>query len=431
METDSAGAAVAPADARNASARIGGLLTAVRGAGIFCVAGLLALLVGVTIHHFARLPRAYTWWGPFTTLGNIIGMPHVPLSALVVYALGSFARRGRWDRASIGAMLDRPLDRVRDHKKAIALGMASGLAMAMVDRVAFVDHTYVDSAVVAAVGSRLPSFARRPRALAELVVQAVIATLVFSILSYTYTIVKATVFQTNDPLDAHIVHLETALFGEPIHRKLARWTADAPDVVRWCDWVYNRFFIHMMLTTVLLYALRQHRERNEYLLALLLCYLFGGPLYHLCPAAGPVFFEPEVYSHLHRQPNLVTNHLHAILWRNTSLVAEGRAEILPTWSYVAAMPSLHIAHELVMTWYSRRSRIALALSATFTVATFASVMVLGWHYFSDTVAGAGLAVVVILIARKMPNAFMPSFVTASEDEEVPEARGEARGSRIG
>lgn len=402
------------------------LLAPLRHLGIFLGLGIATLLLGVTVHHLSSLPREYTWWAALTTIRNIVAMPHIPLIALFVYGIGRYAHRGAWDPYSIGKRLTSQFNLDSARKRALLVHFAAGLGAATLGIFLFPKHTPVDVVAMGLLGSQLPSAFRTPRALAEFALQAAVAIFVFSVLCYTFTVIKALLFVGNQPLDARLIDFESSIFGEPLHRKVAAWAGQYPSVVGWCDWIYNRFFHHMILTSVLLFALRRAREQNEYLAALLFCYLAGAPLYHLLPAAGPVYFEPEYYEHVRAQPELVTNFLHHWLFRQTTLVTQGEAHALLTWTYVAAMPSLHVAHEVVMTWYSRRSRIAFALSATFTLSTVVSIMVLGWHYFIDAIAGATLAAVAIAIARKLPNAFMPSFVRVPEDVAIPEPRAVLR-----
>lgn len=393
-----------------------------RQAGLFLIVGLLTLALGLTVHHLSSLPSAYTWWTPLRTMKNIVSIPHFPLFALFVYGIGRYAHRGSWDARAIGRKLTAQVSMSAAQKRGLVASLAAGAMAAAIDTWLFPDHTPIDIVAITVFGAQLPSVFRTPRLLLQLAIQSLVAVFVFSALCYTFTVVKALLFIGNDPLDASLIRFETAIFGEPPHRMVARWAAQYPAVVWWCDWVYNRFFHHMILTTLLLLALRRAREQNEYLCALLFCYLLGGPLYHLLPAAGPVFWEPDQFAHLRAQPRLPTNFLHYWLFQNTTRVSDGTSQILETWSYIACMPSLHIAHEVVMTWYARRSRIAFTLSASFTLVTVGAIMVLGWHYFTDAIAGAALGVAAIVIARKLPNVFMPAVVRVPENVAIPAAR---------
>jgi membrane-associated phospholipid phosphatase len=73
------------------------------------------------------------------------------------------------------------------------------------------------------------------------------------------------------------------------------------------------------------------------------------------------------------------------------------------------MPSLHIAHELVMLYFARSSKLAFPVSLAFTALTTVAVVALGWHYPSDLVAGAVLAVFAIALARWQSDRLLPRW----------------------
>jgi membrane-associated phospholipid phosphatase len=67
------------------------------------------------------------------------------------------------------------------------------------------------------------------------------------------------------------------------------------------------------------------------------------------------------------------------------------------------MPSLHMAHETIMLFYSRRSSIMLLFSGLFWLSSFVAVLVLGWHYFFDVIGGGIFAGVIIAFAQFYKN----------------------------
>ena len=235
------------------------------------------------------------------------------------FALGRLRRRGAWTLRR----LDEPYD----------LGVLAGararriaalvIALLLVEGFAFPRHNTADHLAVVGlaflVGWRPP--ARRD--LGRMLAETAVASLVFLIICYGYTVFKALTFVGRAPGDGGITALERSLLGFDLYRAIAAWSARRPSVIALCDWVYFKFFLHMALTTALLLGLGRPRERLEYLGALAICYVLGGPLYHLYPAAGPTYADPAAYAHLRGLPHM-TN--------------------------VACMPSLHLAHETVMLW---------------------------------------------------------------------------------
>jgi membrane-associated phospholipid phosphatase len=281
------------------------------------------------------------------------------------------------------------------------------------DSLLFERHTVWDWAAAGIVPVFAGFQARRiaGRSLWRVVASLAYGAAAFSAVCFAYTVVKSTVFLHAVPRDLSLMALETRIFGTPPHRVVAAFAQTRPRFVAWCDWVYFRLFQQMLLTGILLAARRDSKERTEYLAALSICYLLGAPLYHLWPAWGPGFFEPSRFTYLD-DPSLTTGVVRGWLWRNTQDVAHGTAKQLYTWSYIACMPSLHVAHEIVMAFYARRPYPMLIVSVAFTVATLVAVVVLGWHYPIDWLAGAALGALSIVLARKLlpilwPASFRP------------------------
>jgi membrane-associated phospholipid phosphatase len=64
---------------------------------------------------------------------------------------------------------------------------------------------------------------------------------------------------------------------------------------------------------------------------------------------------------------------------------------------VAAFPSLHMSHVLILMWYVRSSRIGLTVMGLFSALTALSCVYFGWHYMVDLIAGVGVAVLAVAV----------------------------------
>jgi len=381
----------------------------IRRFGLLGLLSVVALAVALWVQHAAHLPRHYTWESPYRVLlYQVIGGRRLPCALLGVTLLGALSVI---PLATIRARVRQPVTRKEQLGALLALAAASLIGWA--DASFFFDHDLWDGFsmglfVVFAVlrAQREASKRNALRALGTLAYGAA----VFVVICFFYTVIKATVFQHAEPIDETIVAIETFLFGAPPHRALAIWAQDHFGFVEWCDWTYFRLFDHMLLTGVLLWVRRDTAERTEYLGALAFCYLLGGPLYHLFPGVGPGYFEPQYFPYL-GQFKLVTPVVRAALWHNTQDAIHGTGKALYTWSYVACMPSLHVAHELVMAFYARKPWPALALSVAFTLMTLISVVVMGWHYPLDWLGGLAVAVIAIKLSRKLRGWLLPSALS--------------------
>ena len=406
-------------DTSSAFARaIANVRNAIRELGLIVVGSALLLALGALFHHFSSLPSHYSWLEPIRTMWRLVfATPDFPAALTAVAAIGVVARSGAWDVDRLARALLTPLTGGLIFKTGLLLAM--GAAVAFGDHLVFPKHTWRDAVAIAVL---VAVFLARPRPRKETLgivsAQAAVVTICFLAISYAYTVIKARLLIGVVPQDALIMRIETFLFGEPIHHVLVRYAANHWHFVDWCDWAYFRFFHHMWLTTVFLTAARLYRERTEYYGALVATYALGGPLYHLLPGYGPTFYEPALYEYLHQTP-LTANIIREWLLANTRAVAEGHSPMLSTWSYIACFPSLHIAHEVVMLWYARHSKIAFACAAAFSFLTFLSVMVLGWHYFLDTLAGVIVAMIAIAIAHRFRDLLMPRRFAGEPDEPMP------------
>lgn len=389
--------------ARVAAARI---LRAVDTLGLLCLLAVGALLGGAVIQGLRHeLPGAYSWLEPFSTLKLIARSSWVPACAMASYGLGALATRGPPDwRSWVGRARGLP------RQRALTLGLVA-LAVFGADVLYVPQHGALDALALSIAGVLLVR--RWPRAVViDAAVNLALVTLLFTGVCYWFTVVKALTFAAGAPRDALILQLESTVFGVAPHRVIAAWTRLQPEWLYWFDRAYFRIFEHMLMVTCFLFGLGDRVRRAEYVGSLALCYVIGAPLYLTFPALGPAYFDPEAFTFLRQRQDLITPFMQAKLWQNTTAIARGRSTLLETWSYIACMPSLHIAHEVVMLYHARGSTPALLLSIGFTGFTCVAVVALGWHYPTDLILGAALGLLAIAIARWQSQRLLPRHARA-------------------
>lgn len=392
-----------------------------RALGLLLLGALLMTSVALWLHHRSEaLPRAYTVLEPLRTLKGVLELPGFMLAVLGTFILGRVRRRAEWDLDAVAAAFKQTVS-LREAFPGLGRRAALTALVLVVDALVLDGQSILDFlalGVVAFVGSQ----ERRPFSeWLRLAAHTALASVIFMAICYSYTVLKALTFVGRQEVDAQIIAIEQGIFGVTPHRVIAAWVSRHPDLLYWLDWVYFRFFHHMALTTVLLVSLRLGRERIEYLGALAICYIIGGPLYHVWPGAGPGYFDARTFEFLGHHPILV-NSIRAWLYENTSSVLNGRAVLLKTWGYIACMPSLHVAQEFVMLYYARHSRLGLALSAVFTAFTLVAVVALGWHYPLDSIAGGVVAAIAIKVSHWQRDYLMPAFVSNERDIAIPPRR---------
>lgn len=381
---------------------------ALRSLGWLGIATLIAGGIALAAQQEVAPRASYAWYQPLLIIRNVFAGPIGPTWVAIATLLGWAARP-----AGLRGV-------ARDHLAAIprrhTLFMVALATLVAAGDFALNDaHRGPDVASVFLLAFALLAGARANSGQARLAnaIEVALALGVFVAVSYTFTVFKAALFQLQDPKDALLVAAERTLFGTPPHRLAAAAAARTPALATFADDVYDAMFHHMFAVTAFLSALGRAAERRRYLTALCVAYLAGGILYHFLPALGPVYFEPESYAFLRRLP-LRTNIYQATLQQTTMEAARGEILTLATYAYIAAMPSLHLAHETVMLWYARASRPFFAFSLAFYLATIFAVLALGWHYALDVVAGFALGAGAIALAERYAATAFPRLAPAAE-----------------
>ncbi|HEY3254468.1 MAG TPA: phosphatase PAP2 family protein, partial [Polyangiaceae bacterium] len=300
---------------------------------------LFAFIAALVAHHISRLPGPYTWLEPIRTFRSVLAEPRFPFALLGTYWLACWARRGDWDTNAAARLLAGG-DGLSALRPALIRGLVRAIVALIVDRLLLSSSR--DAFDLVALGL-LGLSAHGPRMtwrwLGREAAYTAVSSLLMLVVCYSFTISKALVFISGREFDRELVQLQASVLGFLPYRALASWATAHPLVVAGCDWIYFHCFEHMALTTALLVALRRRSQRSEFLGALALCYLIGGLAYHLFPARGPGYFEPQYFEYL-SQKSLITNHVRAWLKYNTDGVFNCTVSEIRTWNYISCMPSL-------------------------------------------------------------------------------------------
>lgn len=386
--------------------------------GLLVPVSLCALLAAAWLQHSRpELPAEYTWLQPFNTLVAVCRRGNVPALVVSAFLLGVTTRPGFSVREWWGALWRRSFE--QSQRLQLLVRALLGVVLMALDlfflgpwtlEEANARHGLLDALAIG-VGTFALCKPYPWRAVRAGLVYLLSSVLIFTAVCYWFTVMKALVFVGRTPRDAMIVQFEHALTGIQPHRWLAAWTSEHPAWLARFDWAYCWLFHHMAIVSAFLFGLRDQRQRTEYLSALAVCYLLGAPLYWLCPAAGPAYFDPAQFAFLRHYPLINVNWMQSVLYQNTLEINERQPTVLSTWSYIACMPSLHMAHETVMLFYARSSKIALALSLAFTSLTAVAVVALGWHYPTDIVGGVALAVFSLWFVRWQSSRLLPRLAS--------------------
>jgi hypothetical protein len=166
------------------------------------------------------------------------------------------------------------------------------------------------------------------------------------------------------------------------------------------DALYQAAFLAMFISGFCTLAVTRNPVYPRFCVGVLLTICLGALSYLVAPALGPFLYEQGLNAK-------ATEAQAGMLWAHQQVMHEGMswiAEAGPDYftGGLAAMPSLHLTHALVMTWFMVRARsllIPLFLLICFWV-TIESVAS-RWHYLIDLPAGALLAVFIIWLTNRL------------------------------
>lgn len=365
-----------------------------------------------------RLPNSYDWYRPFEIVGERLERPGTLTIFGLVWLAGKFRLRGTLDRAHIERWLctREPLGAKTALRLMIVVALFVGGALMAMQRFPFpTDHLAIGALVAGTAFSPNPV-----RLVRRVLAQCALGCFAFALVSHAFSVLKANLFLSTEPQDAWIVALETELFGRPPHQVLGELVQQSRLLSELLDQVYFGVFEHMIAVSIFLTALGRGRERAQFISALTVSYLVGGLCYYLLPTLGPVFMNPGNYQFL-LDYELQTAGAVAWLKHNHTMVRAGAALEISPYAHIAAMPSLHVGHELVMLWYARHSRLMALVALAYLVLTGFATLALGWHYSLDLVGGALLALICVLLARRFDATTLPARWN-SADPPLPARR---------
>jgi membrane-associated phospholipid phosphatase len=172
------------------------------------------------------------------------------------------------------------------------------------------------------------------------------------------------------------------------------------------DNAYKWFFVIVLFSFFVCFVRADFLRFTRYTMALVFTYYLGLVGYYLVPAYGPIFAYPQLFTKL---PLSWVAEVHAVLTTSTLAVisAPGQAFLLP-FAYIAAFPSLHVAHTLQAAHFvGSRTKLGLALWVYLVIMTL-STLYFGMHYMVDWPAGIILGWAVIKIVGRLTRSGMPT-----------------------
>ncbi len=177
------------------------------------------------------------------------------------------------------------------------------------------------------------------------------------------------------------------------------------------SFIYFAFAPSLLISILYLACAGNVARARKLTTAILVGYFIGVLSYFLLPAYGPAFiFESATCENL----SPVTHEAQVKLIKTTNEISQNPATavVLP-WMYIAAFPSLHFSHVIILAWYFRFSRLTLVVASLFAILTGISTVYLAWHYGVDLLGGVAVACVAIFLTEKFSVISIPAFAKPS------------------
>jgi len=196
--------------------------------------------------------------------------------------------------------------------------------------------------------------------------------------------------------DQALNQLDARLFGMTVSAVAHRAAELLPrQVFRLAEVIYFGMFAQIGATVLICGFSSGAKRAVKFVGAILLVQSLALTLFYLWPSHGPYYTCVGHFDRLRFNLNSYIFQRDALdfarrLWMHQPI------HTLPLCYYLA-FPCTHLAQPLIVLWFLRRWKRAVALFAAYDVLLVASILILEWHYFVDVPGGIAIAAVVIWI----------------------------------
>ena len=219
--------------------------------------------------------------------------------------------------------------------------------------------------------------------------------------------VVATYFHFSVKTWAHVInpalfdaqYYATDQYFQPIIDWMYRVRSALAPLIPSVDLWYQSAFLLMFMTGFCQLSLTRGRYYPHFCIGVLMMMALGALSYLIAPALGPFIYEDGLNAQ-------ATEAQAGMLWAHREVAQHGMDWIREYGSgyftgALAAMPSLHVAHATVMTYFIARSlSVFLPLYLLLCFWVLIESVASRWHYLIDAPAGLALAALVIWLTHK-------------------------------
>jgi hypothetical protein len=234
------------------------------------------------------------------------------------------------------------------------------------------------------------------------------------VLSWVFSHLKAGVL-LGETCDAQLRDMERTVFGgweawAFLQRVIPIQYGVFFTVVYW-------LFMPVVLGTILWCVLKCEESKcNELTCTLVLGYYIGLIGYFLIPSYGPAYVAPEAFPQAFSPRTAKV--MQKLLLHTQEVQSNPATAVIVPWKYIAAFPSIHFSHVLILTWFMRYCRLTFVLYSVFTVLTGIATIYLAWHYVADLAGGAAVAILALALMRLARHFGLSGAAPAAGEETV-------------
>ena len=194
--------------------------------------------------------------------------------------------------------------------------------------------------------------------------------------------------------DALFLAWDNALFGPDFAPKLEAYTRENPWFSRFLSNTYKHDYLWMIVLLWIGYLRRDLAALRWIFGATCLTYITAILVTVGYPSMGPFFMEPKRFDWVNDTGvGGAQRFLKKFYAQNLPALEKGERIAGRSFAGIAAFPSLHIGHMVVMGWAAIRLMPLYAVwMLVVTVVTFFATVAFGWHYAVDALGGAVLAI---------------------------------------
>ena len=222
------------------------------------------------------------------------------------------------------------------------------------------------------------------------------ATLLLISLTFYSNIKTRIPFIAGERYDEAYLAMDHALFGQEASEWIITTVSKSPWLIEWLQSIYLHGYKFMVILVLFLFVRFDRFELRWLFTSVCFTYLIGILITILYPSMGPVYVEPGAFEWLQGTDiKKVQDNLWEFMTSSVQAIGNGESFQVRAFAGIAAFPSLHIAHMVILIVVAARTIRWYAYFLMFvSFCTFVATIAFGWHYIVCAVGGFLLAVIV-------------------------------------